>query len=177
MLHLRLGCLNSRPIRLSSFVIEVLARKCSSFLKNPDIAAWRIRKPRGKSQENWGVCPEVLVLPEKSRYCRVTHSEITWKKQGENGDWGVSPEVFIFSEKSRHCRVTHSETTRGKSQEKMGIEVLARKCFSFLKIQDVAAWRILKPHVEKSGENGDRGVTPEVLVLHEKFTYCHIYVL
>jgi hypothetical protein len=51
-----------------------------------------------------GACPEVLVLPEKkSRYCRVVHSETTWKKPGENE-----------------------------------IEVLERKCSSFLKNPDIA---------------------------------------
>jgi hypothetical protein len=101
MLHLRLGCLNSRPIRLSSFVIEVLARKCSSFLKNPDL-------------------------------------ETAWKKSGEHADPDVSTEMLALPEKSRYCCVTHPETTPGKSQEKMGIEVLARKYLPFLKNLDSA---------------------------------------
>jgi hypothetical protein len=38
--------------------------------------AEKVRRKNGDQ----GVSPEVLVHPEKSRYCHVTHSEKTWEK-------------------------------------------------------------------------------------------------
>ncbi len=79
----------------------------------------------------------MLVLPENSRYCHVTHLETMWKKSGEGR--GACPEVLVLPEKSTYGCMAHSETTGGKSQEKMGIEVLAQKCSSFLKNPDIVA--------------------------------------
>jgi hypothetical protein len=73
-----------------------------------------------------------------------------WKKSGENGVRGVSPEVLVLSEKSRYYRVMCSEN-KLKSQDKMGIELLAQKFLSFLKNPDIAVCRIRKPR-DKSQE-------------------------
>jgi hypothetical protein len=58
------------------------------------------------------------------------------EKVRRNGVRGVSPEVLVLSEKSRYYRVMCSEN-KLKSQDKMGIEVFARKCLSFLKNPDI----------------------------------------
>jgi hypothetical protein len=82
------------------------------FLKNPDIAA----------------CDAQGTISGKK-----------WKKSGANGDLHVSLEVLVLSENPDIAALHIRKPQVEKARRKMGIEVFAWKCSSFLKNPDIAA--------------------------------------